>query len=244
MYLFKKLVEEIILASISPSYGTQFISNLYLKSYGPSSLNNGLFEWEKKAINSFFPQPPAKIFVGGAGAGRELITLSSQGYYLTGIEPIKSSAVCAISSIPKEKLLAFLVSSYETLVNGKPNEIEEYAPYDAVILGWGSFTHILDTNMHKLLLKKVRSLCPKGPILLSWLRAMYVGPKTKTLRKLLSCFGFKKHSDTDFYSSELGFHHRFSFEEIKELASLSGNKIVFYEDKKTYPHAVLLPVQY
>lgn len=236
-----KCKDELVLALVPPSKRINFTSSLYMKRYGPSSVNNGLFSWEENMINSFFPKPPSKVLVGGAGAGRELKVLSNRGYFISAFEPLCKSASLAKQVVPKKQLLSFSISGYEDLISGRLKEVEDFAPYDAVILGWSSFTHILDKEVQRLTLEKVRKLCPQGPILLSWLRALYIGPKTKLFRKLLSCLGFKKYSDTDFYSADFAFHHRFTSSEIHELASLSGNKILFYEDEKSSPHAVLLP---
>lgn len=243
--LIKRCLEEIILvlAPLLPRW--KLVNSTYVKVCGSSILNKGLFLWEEEVIKKFFPKPPARILVGACGAGRELLALGNQGYSLTAFEPLNVFAKCAQVSIPKENLLAFSISTYEDLVSGKLKEIESFAPYDAVILGWGSFTHILDQNIQKMLLEKVRKLCPAGPILLSWLKATYAGPKTKIFRRMLTRIGFKEALDRDQYSFGRGFCHTFTRDEIFDLASSTNNSIVFYEDEKPYPqgypHAVLLP---
>ena len=237
----KKFLEELVLAIVPSSIHSRFVSGFYLEQNGPKSSNRGLFKWEEEAIKDFFPQPPARILVGAAGAGREMLALNSFGYCVSGFEPILISANHAKLIIPKDKLLAFNVAKYEDLVRGDLKEIESYAPYDAIILGWGSITHVLDTKMRKLILQKVRNLCPRGPILLSWLKASCTSLKVKLLRKLFSILRFKTYTEGDSFTFKLGFCHRFTREEIIKLVSDARDSIIFYEDEKTYPHAVLFP---
>lgn len=239
----KKFLEELVLAVFSSSFYSCFVSNFYLEQNGPKSSNRGLFKWEEEAIKNFFPPPPAQILVGAAGGGREMLALSSLGYCVSGFEPILVSANHARSVVPKDNLLAFNIAKYEDLVRRDLKEIEVYAPYDAIILGWGSITHILDTKMQKLILQKVRNLCPCGPILLSWLKAPYTSLKVKLLRKLFSMLRFKTYTDGDSFTFKMGFCHRFTHDEIVDLVKSVGDSIAFYEDEKTYPHAVLLPVE-
>ncbi len=245
IHLIQRCLEEIILALAPPPSFRMGLVSSYVKLFGPSSLNKGFFPWEEYAIKEFFPPPPARILVGAAGDGRELLVLSSRGYFLAGFEPLGVAVKCVQKSVPKEKLLAFSKSTYEDLVKGKLKEIENLAPYDAVILGWCSISHILEHNMRKMLIEKVRSLCPAGPILLSWVKAICPGPKTKIFRGILTRIGFKKVSDRDLYYSVRGFCHSFTRDEIFNLAESTKNSVVFYEDDKPhpqgYPHAVLLP---
>lgn len=243
--LIKRCCEEILLALAPILPRWKIVDSSYIKLYGPPTLNMGLFPWEEEVIKKFFPPPRARILVGACGAGRELQVLSSHGYFVAGFEPLGVSAECAKSAIPKEKLVAFSNSTYEDLIRGKLKEIESFAPYDAVILGWASISHILENNIRRLLLEKVRKLCPVGPILISWLSATYAGPKTKFFRRMLTRIGFKETHDRDLYSSFRGFCHTFTRDEIFNLAEWTKNFIVFYEDKRPYPqshpHAVLLP---
>lgn len=237
----KKFAEEFILAIVPSRFHATFVTPTYINSYGPKTPYHGLFSWEDIATKNFFPPPPAKILIGGAGSGRELILLGKKGYYLSGFEPILISATHAKSCVPKEKLLVFQKGKYEDLVKGTLQEIEKYKPYDAVILGWGSISHILDPNMHKFILQKVRNVCPNGPILLSWRRASYASPKVRFLRKIFSFCKLRTSSERDYFRFDLGFCHSFSKDEIENLAKSTNNSIAFYEDEKTYPHAVLFP---
>ena len=52
---------------------------------GTSRFRAGLFEWEREAIDRWFPPPPARILIGGAGGGRESVSLASRGYSITAL---------------------------------------------------------------------------------------------------------------------------------------------------------------
>ena len=150
---FKRFTEELVLAIIPPSFYPWFVDKTYLMRHGPQSSNKGLFLWEDKIIKNFFPPSPARILVCAAGGGRELVALNLRGYSLAGFEPILSSANHIKAIISKDRLLAFCRGTYEDLVTGFLQEIEENSPYDAVIVGWGSISNILDFKIHKMILE-------------------------------------------------------------------------------------------
>jgi len=238
----KKFLDELILATLPESTYFHFLSKYYIEKYGPKTPFKGLFQWEEDAIKNYFPKPPGRILVGAAGAGREMISLSNLGYRSSGFEPILISANHAKRVVPKESMLAFKHARYEDFVKFSLKDIEDHAPYDGAIVGWGSLTHVLDPKMHMLILKKFRKLCPSGPILVSFLTKPYTSPKVKLLRKLFSIFKLRTNTDSDSFSFKLGFYHRFTRDEIADLAKSTGSLVCFYEEEKTYPHAVLLPL--
>src|SRR4029079_4693901 len=50
-------------------------------------------------------------------------------------------------------------------------------PFDAVVLGWGSFSHVMPRAARLALLRALRALAPKAPVLLSF--ALEPGPASK-----------------------------------------------------------------
>lgn len=195
-----------------------------------------LFDWEHEWFVQDLPAAPAKILVGGAGAGRELLWLRGRGYNATGFDPASDSRTSDL-----------LQASYEDLVaDGSESltELQRSGPYDAILLGWGSYTHISSAAARGELLVRLRELS-QGPVLLSFWsqdfgkrpgRAKDVGFK---LGRLLGD-GAPADLSADSVYSHCGYCHRFSKAELRKLAREAGYHIEFRESS-TYPHATMFP---
>lgn len=105
----------------------QFVDDGYNES--------GLWVWERDAVERF-TSPGSRIVVTGAGGGREVLALAELGYDVVGYECDR--AMVAFSG----KLLAR--HGHDTLVHACDPDVWP-APggrFDAVVVGWGSYTHI------------------------------------------------------------------------------------------------------
>jgi hypothetical protein len=217
---------------------------LTLESYDKNALFRSLeherrvFPWEREAVERFFPPPPARILVGGAGSGREAIWLCSLGYTVAAFEPAPLLAELLERRCPGERMLSCVTAGYEDLVAGIP-EIRRHAPYSAVVLGWGSLSHVADPRVRRELFGRVRSLSPEGPVLLSWIPPKPSGPRRDTLRAFLRGLGLRARMNNDSYQAHLGFVHSFDQGELDELARGAGYAVARIDTLD--PHAVLVP---
>jgi len=55
----------------------------------PEDQRSGLYPFERRGL-AFFPPPPARLLLHGAGAGRELFALLAMGYTVDAYEPVAS----------------------------------------------------------------------------------------------------------------------------------------------------------
>ena len=57
----------------------------------------------------------------------------------------------------------------DAVLDGAPTLAEPLVgrPYAAIVLGWGSLTHVLDPSARRRLLRACDRLCPTGPIVAS-----------------------------------------------------------------------------
>ena len=197
--------------------------------------NRGLFAWEEAILAEFFPSPPAKVLVGACGGGRELLALAEKGYDVAGFEPAVALTEVARSIVPAKRLLELQVASYEELLAGG-SPLVAHAPFDAIILGWGSLSHLSVAATRLALLSTSRALCPTGPILLSW---VHDAPSEEELqvRQLLASLGLRTRDARVGYSPRGGFSRSYSHEEIFALADQSGNRVLRFVDGD-YPHAI------
>jgi hypothetical protein len=237
---FDVLRSEALIALVPPEQR----GSLTLESYDRNSLFRSLeherrvFPWEREAVERFFPPPPARVLVGGAGSGREAIWLRGLGYQVAAFEPAPALARLLELRCPREQMLACETAGYEDLVAGIP-AIRRHAPYAAVVLGWGSLSHVADSRVRRDLFERVRSLSPEGPVLLSWIPPKPSGPRRETLRALLRRLGLREKTHNDSYQAHLGFVHSFDQAELEDLVRGTGYAIARFDALD--PHAVLIP---
>ncbi len=231
---------ELVLHLARPEQLSRFTGEAYNRN--PNYLDGSkqeLFEWEEAVVTEFFPPSLAKILVGACGGGREMIALARLGYAVAGFDPGDELVALAREQVPEEKLLCLEVGCYEELMEG-PSSARGQAPYDALVLGWGSLSHIASAEMRHLLLANSRTLCPLGPIVLSW---VHDGPSRQQLavRQRLAALGIATRDLREGYSTAGGYSRSYSHEEIFYLAADTGNRVLRY-DEGDYPHAIFGPV--
>lgn len=219
-------------------------------SYGVTAL----FDWEADWLAADLPPSPARLLVGGAGSGREVGPLLYDGHEVVAFDPAPSYVRSAQASLPEGGLLAYEVGGYEDLLRPEhPLAMTAalHGPYDAVLLGWGSFTHVASARDRQQVLRALRLLCPQGPLLMSfWLRHE-AGQTSRsrpfragwTLGSLLR--GGVPHGPPppgDEMHAHAGFGHRFTCREIRDLAHGAGYRLRLAPSREQpYAHATLVP---
>ena len=239
-HLFVELRSELMVAATPPDSWSLGNAQVYDRRsrYKMEALNTTLFAWEAGAVERFFPNAPARVLVGAAGGGRELFALAQRGYQVAGFEPSPELSKVARQRIVAPALLHLERCSYEDLVAGG-TPLEQHAPYDAVILGWGSLSHLGCDTTRRALLQTARRLCPVGPLLMSWMRTVPTGPRRAGLRRVLAALGSHRRALDDAYTNHAGFVHTYTEDEIRDLASGAGYEVSFISKGESYPHAVL-----
>ncbi len=211
------------------------------ETYGP----RGLFPWERVWYERELPAAPARLLIGGCGSGREMVPLVEAGYEVCGFDPAGRLCGSARLALPGRARIWQL--RYEDLVESGGGELASRAPYSAVILGWGSFSHLLDAQMRARVIEVLHRSCPQGPILLSFhlahargerppagmleRGARYVGGSVGRLRRLPSPVG-----EAPVFLPHCGFIHRFTELEIEGLARLVERHVVWGDELRSYPH--------
>jgi hypothetical protein len=211
-------------------------------TYGPS----GLFPWERAWYDRELPPAPARLLIGGCGSGREMLPLVEAGYEVSGFDP--AARLCGSARLALPAQARIWQMRYEDLAASGGGELLSTGPYSAVILGWGSFSHILDAEMRARVIEVLHRLCPRGPILLSFhlthsrgerqqargmleRGARYVGGSVGRLRRLPPPVG-----DAPVFLPHCGFIHRFPEPEIEALARLVERHVKWGDELRSYPH--------
>jgi hypothetical protein len=144
--------------------------DLYDASFRPDNDHDGLYEWEQHWFERRLPAPPASILIGAAGAGREASALRELGYHVHAFEPSASAFQLCQTKVGSEFVEQ---ASYEDLIatalHGDSGRLRfgSETRFDAVLLGWGSFGHVLQRADRLELLRACDRIAPHGPILLS-----------------------------------------------------------------------------
>ena len=141
-----------------------------------------LDDWEDGWFTRRLPPAPAHVLIGGCGTGREVTALARRGYRVDAFEPApafvaetRRRLVEWTESAPAAQPARVVQLSYEQLsalvldgTTSAGNEPLRTARFDAVLLGCGSLSHVLQASERRRLLQALNVLCPAGPILASF----------------------------------------------------------------------------
>ena len=229
-----------------------------LGNYGPktpyvtaANQSIGLYPFEARALEAFFPLPPARLLLPGAGAGRELFALRELGYDVDAFDAAPSlvEAACARGGPNAVRLCDVSTWSEETLRAATPQR------YDGVFSGWGLWTHLVHRVERLEALAAFRRVCPTGPVLLSFWRREQVfnveedaplqDSDARWMRALRLLRG-RLHRDARPEPGTMWragmFAHLVSERELVEEAAETGYRVAHYErDASRFPSAVLVP---
>jgi len=219
-------------------------------SPGGARFSEGLFDWELAALEHPAWPRSGRVLLGGAGGGRELSALSALGYEVDAFEPSALADDLARVALAAPTACTAQRGDYEALVRaltGGDGPLRSLGPprrFDAVVLGWGSLSHVLDPAAHRALLGALRRAWPSAPVLLS-VHGLSSGPSlpraARAVRRVAAGLGWPgaELPDAVSFLPFAGFTYRFSERELAELAEGAG--YVATIRMRPYPHATLAP---
>jgi hypothetical protein len=207
----------------------------------------GLQAWEREAIRSeIFPRT-GKILLGAAGGGRELVALCDLGYEVVAFEPsdLVSGAIEYAEKNPRARAVK---ASYSDLIDAVERDAGPLAPlvrgqtFDGVVLGWGSLSHVVDADERTALLRALRKIAPRAPALASYFCAKHGAERFRdVVRGTLEALGARRLPSGLAFSTEIGFAHAFTPEELEALARSAGYRLVPSEEINA-DHAFFVPI--
>jgi hypothetical protein len=244
----------LILALASDAVLARFNDLAYARdvTYDPGSpaFRSGLFPWEEQVITTYFPSAPARLLIGGAGGGREVLALAQKGYEVIAFEPCAQLATAMACRLAERSNIKIYRACYEdlpwlfpTLSDQPATTLEVEARFEAAVLGWASYSH-LRTEAQRIRTLSLFARYVHGPILVSFFpprgEALEKEERTGRLEKLLK--RFRRQSDG--FSVYFGFTHNVSAAELEGTANRSGLKIIHIDagGATVMPHAVFFPV--
>jgi hypothetical protein len=254
----ESVLDEALLAWIRPEDRAALTSVVYADQevYLPSGIRfqSGLFAWERRAFDSpLFPRS-GRVLLGAAGGGRELNALLERGFSVVAFDPCAPFADAA-KTLALDVHSTVVQASYADLVNaiegrGGPLEvIRGGSPFDAIVLGWGSFSHVMPSSDRLALLRALHTLSDTAPVLMSFALEPEPGsvPPGKgrvrtALQRLFSALGAPGVSEQgDHFLSNGGFFSFLSQDELMKLAFSAGYEVALFQELP-YAHALLVPL--
>ena len=219
-------------------------------SRGSAHNESGLFAFERDAIEQAFPPPPAMILVGACGGGRELFGLVERGYLIAAAYDPVASFIKALREDPR------LFEAKARLCVGSHQGLESMAPIlelrksgnqaDAVVVGWGSYTHLLGSARRVEFLRSLRKLCPRGPVLLSFFVGTDAEPERpqrfrQRLRRLLRTSDALREPGDGLHRGAGGIHY-FTEASFVGEAKQAGYRVQRWQEHDfAAGHAILVP---
>ncbi len=205
-----------------------------------------LYAWEEAIIEQFFPPSPARILVGGAGAGREALALAERGYDVLAFEPVATLAeALARQSLDASTRIAVYQGTYRDVANlkwvGGDSSVALDQKFHAGIVGWGSFSHLY-TERDRVDALHSMGVLTNGPILISFIATRPENSvAVSRLRRWL--VGRRVRHPADRFSISMGFLHPINEQELRELAAAAYLEVlaVEFSAAEDAPHAVLTP---
>ncbi len=251
------LLDEALLAWIPPADRAALTASLYAEQAtylpGGKRFQGGLFKWEERALEApAFPRG-GRVLVGAAGAGREMVALVERGFEVVAFDPCQRFVDAARSVTPRGHAV-IVHASYRDLADAAAGRGGPLAaacagpPFAAVVLGWGSLSHVLPASERADLLRALRTLAPAAPVLASFVletdpAASGKGRVRDGLRRLFTALGAPGSSeDGDRFASSTGFYSFLSHDDLVELTWDCGYEIALFEEAP-YPHALLVPLR-
>lgn len=250
--IYRWLVSELVLAFASDRVLDTYTEGAYNQdtTYRPSHQNfrHYLFPWEEKTIAAFFPAPPARILVGAAGGGREVLALLQRGYEVVAFEPSKELIHTLQKTLSDDAPAHLYQGRYEQLprlysLDKDQHELQlgSLGCFDAAIIGWGSFVHLRNEEQRVHALKHMASVT-KGPLLVSFFMRNWDQQEEKLGRFRRLIRGRYNQDPGNFFYKGIGFHHYTSQDEFIRLVHKSGLKLQYIniDTRDTnWPHAIV-----
>jgi hypothetical protein len=217
-------------------------------SYRPDSpaFRRGLFEFEETAIGRYFPPPPARVLVGGAGGGREVFALIDKGYSVVAFEPASSLVRMMLAERPSSPNLRAFRGSYTTLpalvtVSGDARVVSlaDEGPFAAAIVGWTSFSHLRSDDERSETLRQFAAVTT-GPILVSYLpdpASIEVPPPSGRLARWI--WTRMRRRGPSVFSVQIGYYRLLRHEDMQDVVRQAGLKVVGSEAGGSWPYVVV-----
>ena len=214
---------------------------------GGRIFEGGLFEWEADALAAPPFPSSGRALVTAAGAGRETRVLASRGFRVVAFEP-SALATHGIRDSRAWGDVTFLRGSHSDFVaaveqgTGPLASIAKSGDFDMVIIGWESMSYLASNAERIELLKAVRQVAPRAPVLMSYIPGGGTESRRHRWRHRLRGTKDAEAVRGEAWRPITGFFWMLSDDDVDEVAHAAGYEVV-KKRRTPYGHAVLQPVR-
>ena len=194
---------------------------------------SGLHRWETVVVDQYFSECKT-VLLGAAGGGREIVALSKKGIRVDGFE-------CCRSLMESCRQLLSSLGITSEVIYAEPDTVpDQFGVYDGLIMGWGSYAHIIGQKQRVQLLTDFRQhVQPGGPLLLSFFTRTRDSAGFRLTTGLANFIRRISGAELIEVGDRLttDFRHFFLESEIREELNKAGFDLQFYSTKP-YGHAI------
>jgi hypothetical protein len=194
----------------------------------------GLLTWEQKALQAWFPAT-GRLLITAVGGGREALALESLGYDLQAFE-CNPMLVDAANRHLKNQGLKTRVEAC-----GRDEAPRATGSFDGAIVGWGSYTLIMQSESRINFLQAIGERLPEGaPLLLSYFKLEPPRDRADRLQNALASWIRRLRRAPALEENDVmdwNYRHRFSDDQIRSELAEAGFETAHISDDG-YPHAV------
>jgi hypothetical protein len=211
---------------------------------GQDAFRSDWFPWERRAVDTYFPAPPGRVLVGGAGGGREVLQLVSRGYDVVAFDPVRALVVDLTRVEADTGRLTAYVGAYETFprlhVVGDDIDVtlDALERFDGAICGWGSLAHVRVDADRVAALRRIAARVD-GPILISVYSPIWQPSCARGIRGAASRWLYGNGAA---FLPGIGRVQTFDEESLRDLIARAGLEILFLSTAPAvdnWPHAVV-----
>ena len=188
----------------------------------------GLYDWEEYIVKNHFAEVKTIMLIA-AGGGREVIGLSRMGFRVDAFECNPALVEYGNKLLNKNKI--------ESSISHLPRNTvpSQTKTYDAVIIGWGAYSHIKGRPSRIKFLKDLQAFMhPGSRLMISFIWVKGRNCRDKMIQRVSGFVGFFTRNER----SELGdklvpnFIHYFCEDEIKAELIQTGYRVIEYDEIK------------
>jgi hypothetical protein len=183
------------------------------------------------------------VLIGAAGGGREAFALARRGYAVVAFEP-SANANRMAEARPASADVEVHRARYAELpvvrsLDGTTTRLDERPPFDAGIVGWASFSHLVSDEERVAALRQMTGLVA-GPVLVSYFGGSQepaTEPATGLRRLRLARTGASRAGYS--FTIHVGGYRQLTEADVRHLCAKAGVDVLFVDSKAEWPHAVV-----